>query len=63
VLRADYTSPPGEYFYFMGQVDAVEFLAHPLWRLGAQHLALSWLMRFDLIDDQFDFPALMIQSE
>src|SRR6266702_1960648 len=31
----------------MGQVDAVEFLAHPLPRLGAEDLALPPLRRFD----------------
>jgi hypothetical protein len=47
----------------MSQVDPVELLAYSLRRLGAQDLALSSLVRFDLIDDQLDFPALMIQGD
>src|SRR5437764_9884244 len=46
----------------MSQIDAVKLLTYPFGRLGAQYLALGALVRFDLIDDQLDFPALMIQA-
>ena len=47
----------------MSQIDPVEGLSYPFGRLGAQNLALGALVRFDLIDDQFDLRALMIQSD
>src|SRR5260370_24316204 len=47
----------------MSQIDPVELLAYPFGRLGAQDLALSALVRFDLINHQFNFPALMIQGD
>jgi DDE superfamily endonuclease len=47
----------------MGQKDPIEFLDDSFGRLGAQDLALSSLVRFDFVNHQFDFPALMIEPK
>ena len=47
----------------MGQHEGIEFLDHPFGFVAAQGASGQALMRVGLSDDQFAFPALMIQTD